>query len=706
MRAVLLVAGGVLLASAVVKGWSNPFIGAYGVVYLWMCGSIFARRVFRLPLQASILLGPLTASLIIITIGTPLYFLSGLSDGAIAGIILTCTMCALIAQIFFPVLENTSKTIDSTLGHSSRALGIKWSFIVLGGFFFCASSALLISSQTVSPVLGPWNAVPDLFFVFLFLELTAWISYAIVFGRLATIAIIGSLVALQVGTLLAIVFPLGFGFDPFIHQAAERTIAHDDIITPKTLYYTGQYVLIVTLSTFVPLSIALIDRLALPFLVALSLPIITVKMLSTLLEKKTVSFVASVFVALFALLPLSASPTPWGFAVFLFLLLIISSIGADRAPDKASRLVLPTLLAVASFFIHPIAGIPALFILGVWILLAYNHRILAVLFGVVGAASVPSAFLINSILSSSFPLAFKSPFREIPFYLKDSPLPSLPWRFDAFLDPIYLVAVNAVILIILLSGFGAIVLWKQHAHKTCAFSVAASAMLFGNYLLVDRFFAFPTLVSYEQDAFGQRLLVLSAIALVPLLCIAIDAMLKRIFSDGTQSLIRSAAVFLLACAGTGAIYLTFPRNDSHASFHGFNVSAQDVAAVRWIHERAGANPYIVLSNQVVSAASIREFGFLRYYTAIIEGKKQILYTYPIPTSSPLYSFFLDMMKKPDEHIIADAMELAGVKRGFFVVNRYEPRGPNIMKTAQETTDAWKSFGDDAVMVFEYRQGAH
>lgn len=696
-------AGGVFLALAVMKGWQNPFIGTASVVYLWTCGSILCRRVFRYSFGASVLLGFLIAALIIISVGTPLYFLFGLPDWVIAGIILACTLCALLAQALLPVPNDAPQTINTTRAHSPRTRFFKWSLLLAGALFFCSTLVLLVSSQTINPILGPWSAVPGLFFVFLFLELTAWISYAIVFGRPATLAGIGSLVALQTGTLLTIVFPLGFGFDPFIHQAAERMIADNGVITPKTLYYAGQYVLIVTLSKFLPLSIALIDRLTLPFLVALSLPIMTVERLSTLLGQKTVGLVASVFVALFALLPLSSSPTPWGFAVFLFLLFIISSIGADRTPDKVSRLLFPMLLVVSSFWIHPIAGIPALALAGVRILFAYSHRILAVLLGIMGVVSVPMAFLINSILSPSFPLSFKSPFREIPFYLKDSPLPSLPWRFDAFLDPIYLVANNAAVLIVLLSAVGAFVLWKRHAHAASAFCIAASVILLGNYMLVDRFLSFPALVSYEQDAFGERLLALSAIALVPLYCVAIAEMLKRAFSVGVPSLIRVAALFLLVFAGTGTVYLSFPRNDAHASYHGFNVSAQDVAAVRWIHDRTGTDPYLVLSNQVVSAASIREFGFLRYYTAVIGGKKQTLYTYPIPTSSPLYSFFLDMMKKPDEHIIADAMELAGVKRGFFVVNRYEPRGPNIMNAAKETTNSWKSFGNDAVMVFEYRK---
>ncbi|HCU47557.1 TPA: hypothetical protein DIC39_00635, partial [Patescibacteria group bacterium] len=41
--------------------------------------------------------------------------------------------------------------------------------------------------------------------------------------------------------MLLFVFPLAYGFDPWIHQASEKLIATTGILSPKPLYYLGLY---------------------------------------------------------------------------------------------------------------------------------------------------------------------------------------------------------------------------------------------------------------------------------------------------------------------------------------------------------------------------------------------------------------------------------------------------------------------------------
>ncbi|MBI4281422.1 hypothetical protein HY625_01235, partial [Candidatus Uhrbacteria bacterium] len=68
------------------------------------------------------------------------------------------------------------------------------------------------------------------------------------------------------------IFPLGSGFDPFIHQATEKIIAATGTITPKPLYYIGQYTLVVFLSKILGISVAWVDKLLVPLLASILLP--------------------------------------------------------------------------------------------------------------------------------------------------------------------------------------------------------------------------------------------------------------------------------------------------------------------------------------------------------------------------------------------------------------------------------------------------
>ena len=125
--------------------------------------------------------------------------------------------------------------------------------------------------------------------------------------------------------------------------------------------------------------------------------------------------------------------------------------------------------------------------------------------------------------------------------------------------------------------------------------------------------------------------------------------------------------------------------------------------MRWIEENANEN-YIALANQQVSAAALREFGFKKYYTPSPyqgEGGGEVFY-YPIPTGGPLYQYYLDMVyKKLSRETMNAAMDLVGVKKGYFILNKYWWAFPKILEEAKFEADDWKDFGNGEVYVFEY-----
>ena len=79
----------------------------------------------------------------------------------------------------------------------------------------------------------------------------------------------------------AIIYPLGFGFDGFIHRATEVWIQNNGFITPKQPYYIGQYVLVIFLNKLSLVPLSWIDRLLLPALEAAFIPPLAFLTLST-----------------------------------------------------------------------------------------------------------------------------------------------------------------------------------------------------------------------------------------------------------------------------------------------------------------------------------------------------------------------------------------------------------------------------------------
>ena len=76
---------------------------------------------------------------------------------------------------------------------------------------------------------------------------------------------------LLAGGLSFIIYQLGFGYDPFVHQAAERYLVSHGTLAPASILYAGHYGLIVFLARLTSIDPALIDRALIPLLSPLAL---------------------------------------------------------------------------------------------------------------------------------------------------------------------------------------------------------------------------------------------------------------------------------------------------------------------------------------------------------------------------------------------------------------------------------------------------
>ncbi len=92
---------------------------------------------------------------------------------------------------------------------------------------------------------------------------------------------------------------------------------------------------------------------------------------------------------------------------------------------------------------------------------------------------------------------------------------------------------------------------------------------------------------------------------------------------------------------------------------------------------------------------MREFGFSHYY------KSNIFY-YPIPTGGELYQYYLSMVyNKPGKDTMFAAMDLTGVKKSYFVLNKYWWAFPKILEEAKLEADSWQEIDNGQVYVFKY-----
>ena len=234
---------------------------------------------------------------------------------------------------------------------------------------------------------------------------------------------------------------------------------------------------------------------------------------------------------------------------------------------------------------------------------------------------------------------------------------------------------------------------------------------------IARFIAFPYIFATEQTNFSDRLVALSFYPLLPVLIIGAAHIWKLL--NNQKWYIHGCTIMLLAITIGVQIFFSYPRaNDNYSVSHAYSTGLEDIEAVRWIDTDANGKKYIVLANQAVSAAALNEFGFKQYYhpdpndpnlIRMIRNRfnsseselHQPIFYYPIPTGGVLYKYFLEMIyHEPTNKLALEAMNIAGVDRAYFVVNKYW-YGSNRAVERARTEAALEYPINNSVWVFRY-----
>ncbi|MFA6272650.1 MAG: hypothetical protein WC693_06195 [Patescibacteria group bacterium] len=493
-------------------------------------------------------------------------------------------------------------------------------YIVLTAYLFY----ILINAASDGAIASPWLMLPAQFLPLFFAD-TALLIYISAKKYSAPLTAVFFFLFFS---LAAFIYRLGYGFDIFNHEAAVKYILANGTITPKPLQYIGLYSIEIFLHRIVGLPIEWMSRFLLPALTAL-LPLVAQK-----LAKNKAAALSLL------LLPLSAFivTAPQGMAnLFLLFVIILSAAG-----QKTWHLALSALL------IHPISGLAAFIYLAIK---KFKNKKLAI---AAGALLLPLAFIflsyeISGKLSLNFNLA-----KTLANYWQLMAFGGIKQNCNLWLDLIYFAR------IFLLPGIITFAIWTAWKYK----KEISAAPLFAflacqiSFLLMSIFTDFSYLINYEQNNYSERLFYISFLFLAPYLLHAASSYLSflrlvprsllemqsldEVSGEVGRQEYKTLKIFficLLSFFITANFYLAYPRWDNYENDKGKNVTAQMISAVQLVERDAAGKNYVVLTDQTVSAAALKTYGFKKYYST---SSGEIFY-YPIPTGGALYKEFLNLI---------------------------------------------------------------
>lgn len=667
--------------------FNQPILGAVLLFfYLYSTGTLVGPAVLpeqKRWMQTSV--GSITVISTLSILGSILYYIGPVFQGSFLTLVV---VVGLAASLFGSHGETERSELKQ---FSPKILGAVSALVLALAAWWSA----ILSLSITEPVRTPWELLDPV--AILAVGTAIGILAAVFAGathrKLAvalTCATFFSMTALAV-----VAYPIGFGFDPFIHRTTVAYIAEFGTITPKPLYYIGQYALeLISVHAFA-LPLQLTDRLLVPLLASILIPLSAAIGFLNILKTKALPALLSVF-----LLPLSAfiATTPQSLAYIFTIALLFLSLPRLLHQKTAPPLLVLFIVASAAVITHPLAGIPAAIYFALVSVAGFTNvnskvRVFGVAaLSVVGAISLPAVFVVQAQQSG---LDINLALNQIINLEKLGLSGFLSNRFSSTFDGLYLVIENLLWILFALALVGAWFIKKHKANPYLQLPLIAAILWIINYWLLSTTLEFRFLIEYERQNYALRLLTLTAIFLIPHVGIAISGITD--FLKSRPRALLAGWLVLITLLATANVYGAYPRHDNYAKSAGFNVSETDFDAVYAIEADAETDEFVVLANQAVSAAALEAFGFKKYYNDDI-------FYYPIPTGGELYQIYLEMADEaPTRERSIQAMDLAGVDTAYFAVNDYWWRSDVIIERAKQEADEWFSVGEGAVTVFKFER---
>jgi hypothetical protein len=523
---------------------------------------------------------------------------------------------------------------------------------------------------------SPWLQIQPWFFPVFFLT-TALLLYVLWDKKPTPLLFVGATTHFLLFFCIALLaFRFGYAYDPLIHQAAEKYVALHGKITPLQPFYIGQYALVATLHIISRIPVELIDRLLLPILSGISLPIIGFIGLSKGWNvSRNKALLASSGLLLISLAELTFT-VPYNMSVLMLLWWII--LLPYALETRGGKITLIALSLAATMF-HPLIGIPLCLgtIISI-VLKKFPHKYIAIIGSSLIGIALASMLGIyrmthgETFITSTFDL---QNFIRIFSFTNDMshvrPRTQLLYGLH-FLIPYIIIAAG----ISLRKKTQPIIRWTL-------FSISGG-ILFGIFL-ISTLISIPGIVNYEQNEFVLRLKNALPLFFIPLIISHIDNLRYK-----------KIAIILCAILISFSLYFSYPRIDG-VTKPGWNVSHSDIEVTKSIPQLANNKPYIVISNQILAATGLRELGFDH---RLIVADTIDTYPYTIGMSEPIYPLTQKILYEELNGV--DVRTLAHLISGpvFVAVHNYWYRFDEIANEAH-IAGADKTYQFDGITVYEF-----
>ncbi|MFH1712379.1 MAG: hypothetical protein ABH846_04055 [Patescibacteria group bacterium] len=690
-RAVIIISALLIIVNTLIDSpWflKMPFFIIWVFFVAWTFGSRLASKINRFEQLLFGLLFLLSAAGILLSIT---YLSLFINVWIVCLIVLVFTLLA-INQIHepFPVISKIK------LPEWRDWTSILISTVVIGD---ACLIILYTQIQTNEAIMSPW----DYFGLapFILFTITTWALIMIAKERKDNLSVWLSIfhffTAFSVAT---IAYKYGFGFDPFLHRAAEEAIYSDWALNPKQLLYTGQYTLVVALKYLTGLSIWNLDRWLLSLLASLTLPPIAFFSLRDGWKMGSTS--AKMFIPvilIFPFLPLVFT-VPNNLTILMLLWVIFLLPLRNKLPQLD---ILLFSIGVFALLVHPLIGVPTFLLTTFYIIWdragddqQLIKRFIEVIFLIAIITVVPILFAVYNFLQGQDPIINFDIFSRFENFLglfKDPFQP--PWNVPLIWEILYdfsrygSLFISAAALLI----YSLTQIQQKLPARTpyCIFYFGSFIML----ILLSTLFIFKDIISYEQSEFAFRVLQSLYFVTIPFIIFFLHRLWQtKIYQS---YIIQSVTALLLASMITVSWYMSYPQSNPKNISSGPGVRQADIEAVHFLEDLSNGKPYFVLSNQMTSAAAIQEFGFAQYF----ETPNGSELWYAIPTGGPMYQYYLEMFYGPSREIMQQASDFSGIETGYYLIYDYWQNEEDSWQQELKAADNRYVIDESRVIIIEY-----
>lgn len=538
----------------------------------------------------------------------------------------------------------------------------------------------LFSVRTDEGIISPWQVVP--LGVFLLFALSTGLAL-LAFRNLERpwallLAIVHTFCTYGVSLL---VYKLGFGFDPFVHEATVRYIIEQGAITPKQPFYTGQYVLVTAIHHVTTMSIATIQGLLVSFLASVCLPVLLHLHYQSTRMKHLPFWI--LWILPFAYFTFTV---PFNLAM-IGLVACLLILPLDTTDARITRV----LIALATLAIHPLIGIPCLALVAAVEVERWRPKLAvpAVLLATIGGLFGALAFYASRNGGSiSFPpMDYWVPTFQLLFYPAFEYIYLAPWWTALYvfyyLWPWVLTALGSI---------GLVLQWRRTKSRRWLLPLASAFGILLTAILSAATIRYRNIITHEQFEFALRLIALLPWIVMPGFFFIVDR-------NSRIAKLHVPAILVIVLVATATWHASYPQLNPVMHVFSPGVSRTDFLTVEAIEQLADGREYVALVPQLTSAAALRELGFGRS----VSTQNGPVYPYAIPTGGELYRSYEGLFMGADVTSTIDSVRRFAPTPVLFIAVPIAWDNVDLDNALKNMAKRWV-FIDESMRIYEIEGG--